>query len=65
MGGACNTYWGRRGACRALVGKSEGMETDRLEHPGIDWTISWIFRKWYGGTDWIYLAQERDRSRVL
>jgi hypothetical protein len=38
-----------------------------LEHPGVDWRITfrWIFRKWYGGTDWIYLAKEREKSQAF
>jgi hypothetical protein len=27
--------------------------------------LRWIFRKWEGGMDWIYLAQDRDRWRAL
>jgi len=26
MGRACGTYWGERGACRVLVGRSDGKE---------------------------------------
>jgi hypothetical protein len=38
-----------------------------LEGPGIDGKIilSWIFRKWDGGMDWINLAQDRDRQRAI
>ena len=38
-------------------------ERDHLEDPGVDWRIilRWIFRKWYGGMDWIDLAQDRDK----
>jgi len=37
-----------------------------LEDPGIDGRIilQWIFRKWDGGMDWIYLAQDRDRLQA-
>jgi hypothetical protein len=33
-----------------------------LEDPGVDGRIIliWIVRKWYGGMDWIELAQDRD-----
>jgi hypothetical protein len=43
-------------------------ERDYLEDPGVDGRtiIRWIFRKWdVGGTEWIELAQDRDRWRVL
>jgi hypothetical protein len=38
-------------------------EGDHLEDPGIDWRIIiyCILEKWDGGTDWIDLAQDRDR----
>jgi hypothetical protein len=38
-----------------------------LEDPGLDGKIilRWIFRKWFGGMDWIELAQERDRWLAL
>jgi hypothetical protein len=34
---------------------------------GVDWMIllKWIFNMWDGGTDWIILAQDRDRWRAL
>jgi len=43
-------------------------ERDHLGDPGVDGRIilRWIFRKWeVGGMDWIELAQDRDRWRVL
>ena len=38
-----------------------------MENPGVDGRIilKWIFRKWYGGMDWIDLAQNRDRWKEL
>jgi hypothetical protein len=38
-----------------------------LGHPGIDGRIilKWILKKWDGGMDWIELAQNRYRWRVL
>ena len=27
--------------------------------------LKWIIKKWDGGTDWIVLAQDRDRWRAL
>jgi hypothetical protein len=42
-------------------------ERDHWGDPGVDGRIifRWIFRKWYGGMDWIELAQDRDRWRAL
>jgi hypothetical protein len=42
-------------------------ERDHLGHPGVDGKIlRWIFRKWdVGGTNWVELAQDRDRRRAL
>jgi len=43
-------------------------ERDHLGDPGVDGRIisKWIIRKWdVGGTDWIDLAQDRDRWRAL
>jgi len=42
-------------------------ERDHLEFPGVDGSIilRWIFRKWDEGMDWIDLAQDRVRRRIL
>jgi hypothetical protein len=51
-----------RGLFRILVGKPVRKT---LEDPGTEGRIilRWTFRKWAGGMDWIYLAQDRDRWR--
>jgi hypothetical protein len=38
-----------------------------LEDPGVDGMIilKWIFEKWDGSMDWIYMAQDKDDWRVL
>jgi hypothetical protein len=42
-------------------------EGDHLEDLRVDGRIilKWIFKKWYGGMDWIYMAQDRDRWRAV
>ena len=47
------------------MGKPAGRRP--LVRPGIDGRIilRWIFWKWDGGTDWIDLAQYRDRWQAL
>jgi hypothetical protein len=55
----------RRGAYRVLVGKPE--RRNHLEDPGVDGRIilKWVIEQWYGGMDWIGLAQDRDRWRAF
>jgi hypothetical protein len=57
----------RRGAYRALVGKPEGRRP--LGRPRHRWEehIKMDLREvgWGGGTDWIDLAQDRDRWWAL
>jgi ribosomal protein L34 len=54
-----------RGASMILVRRPEGR--NHLEDPGLDGRIilKWIFKQWDGGMDWIDMAQDRDRWRVL
>jgi hypothetical protein len=56
---------GRRGAYRVLVGNLR--EGDNLEYPGVNGRIilKWILEKRNGGTDWIDLAQDRDRWQAV
>jgi hypothetical protein len=38
-----------------------------LEDLGVEGriTLKWLFEKWYGGLDWIHLAQGRDTWRAF
>jgi hypothetical protein len=42
-------------------------EGEELGDPGVDGRIivKWIFKKLYGGMDWIEMAQDRERWRAL
>jgi hypothetical protein len=42
-------------------------EGDHLEDTSVDGRIilKWIFKKWYGGMEWIDMAQDRDRWRAV
>jgi len=42
-------------------------QRNHLEDPGVDGRIilKLTFRKWYGGMNWIDLAQNRDRWKEL
>jgi hypothetical protein len=66
----------RRAGHVARIGKGEVYtgfwwgdlrEGDHLGDPGVDGKIilKWIFKKWDWDTDWIELAQGRDRWRAL
>ena len=60
----CSRY-GRRGLYRVLLGRPEGK--NHFEDQAMDGSIilKWIFKKWYGGIDWIDLALYMDRWRAL
>jgi hypothetical protein len=66
MGGACSTYWEKRGAYRILVGRPERRRP--LGRPRRRWEDNiktdlqdegWV------GMDWIELAQDRDKRRAV
>ena len=59
---ACSTYWGRRGAYRVSDRRPEGRRP--LGSPRQKWEhIKMDLRevRWEACTDWINLAQDRDR----
>ena len=66
MGGACSTYWERRGVYRVLVGKPEGKRPlGRPRHGWVDNIEVDLQEVGCGGVDWVCLAQDRDRWRAL
>jgi hypothetical protein len=60
-----HVWWRREVHCGFCWG--DPSEGDHLGDPGVDGRIilRWIFRKWDGRTNWIDLAQDRDRWRAL
>jgi hypothetical protein len=66
MGGACNAYGKSRGVYRVLVGKLEGKRPLGRPRPRWEENIKMDLQEiGCGGMDWIELAQDRDRWRVL
>jgi hypothetical protein len=66
MGGHIACLGERRGAYRVLVGKPEGKRP--LRRPRLRWedNIKMNLQEvGWGGMDWIELAQNRDRCRLL
>jgi len=56
----------KRGMCRVLVGKPEGKRPPGRLRRGWEDNIKMDRQEvGCGGTDWIELAQDRDRSRAL
>ena len=66
MGGSCRTYGERRGSYWVLLGKPEGKRVlGRGKHRRKDNIKMDLQEMGLGGMDWIDLAQDRDRWRVL
>jgi hypothetical protein len=61
----CSTYGESRSACRVLVGKSEGRRP--LERRKLKWedNIKMGLREVGWGTDWIDLAQDKNRWQAI
>jgi hypothetical protein len=60
MGRTCSTYGGEE-SWKNLRGE------DHLEDPSVDRRVilKWILEMWYGGMDWINLAQDKNRWQAL
>jgi hypothetical protein len=66
MGRTCSTYGERRGVYRVLVGKPERRRSlGRLRRRWEDNIKMDLREVGWGGTDWINLAQDRDRWWTL
>jgi hypothetical protein len=66
MDEACSTYGERRGANRVLLGKPEGSKLlGRLRRRWEDNIKMDLQEVGCGYTDWIEMAQDRDRWRAL
>jgi hypothetical protein len=64
VGGTCGLHG--RGKCTVLVGKPEGKRPlGRPRRRSEDGTRMDLRETGWKGTDWIQLAQDRDRWRVL
>jgi hypothetical protein len=57
---------GRKMVCTAFCWRNM-RKSDHLKDPVVDGGIilSWVFKKWDGGMDWIDLAQDRERWRGI
>jgi hypothetical protein len=62
----CSTHREKRNAYRILVRKLEGIRPlGRLRHRW-EYNIRMVLREMgWGGMDWIYVAEDRDRWRAL
>jgi hypothetical protein len=59
MGWTCCTFGRRNGVSRVFVGRPEGKRPPvRPRRRSEDNIRKWIFKKWGGGMDWIYLVED-------
>jgi hypothetical protein len=66
MGRACSTYGERRGTYRVLVKRPEGKIRLGRHRRRLEDNIKMDLQEEVcGGTDWIELAQDRERKRTL
>ena len=67
MGGACSAYGEERNVYRVLVGKPEGRRPLGKHRRRWKGNINMDLQEvgWGRGTDWIELAQDRDRWRPV
>ena len=66
IGGACGSYWERRGVYRLLVGKPEGKRPLGRSRRRWEVNIKMDIQELVGGCgDWMELAQDTDRWRAL
>jgi hypothetical protein len=66
MGGPCSTNGEKRNAYRLLMGKPEGKRPlGRPRHRLVDNIRKDLGEVGWGDVDWIGLAQDRNRWRVL
>jgi hypothetical protein len=65
IGRACNTYGERRGAYRVLVEKPKGRRPLEISRPRREDNIKADVKEVGYGTNWIVLAQNRDRWWAL
>jgi hypothetical protein len=62
---ACSTYGKRRGTYRVLVQRPEGKRTLGRPRRRLEGNIKIELQEVGWGVDWIDLAQDRDRWRVV